>query len=123
MVSWIKRLKPDPLRRLRMGLSPAELALDQKRRSVFYKAQSIGAGHATALAQSTLSRRLVEDYRVLVRGEGRRFEVGESSLFLVNAREQSLIKAELDYIALLCVLPVQRMDFYRAIGGAYLLQP
>lgn len=111
------------LAQIQLEVQAAELALDQKRRSVFYKAQSIGAGHATALAQSALSRRLVEDYRVLARGEGRRFEVGESSLFLVNAREQSLIKAELDYIALLCVLPVQRMDFYRAIGGAYLLQP
>jgi outer membrane protein TolC len=111
------------LAQIQLEVQAVELELDQKRRSVFFKAQSIGAGHAAVLAQVDLSRRLVEDYRVLVRGEGRRFDVGESSLFLVNAREQSLIKAELDYIALLCVLPVQRMDFYRAIGGAYLLQP
>lgn len=109
------------LAQIQLETQAAELELDNKRRSVFYKAQTIGAGHATAREQSALSGQLVEDYRVLVRGERRRFDVGESSLFLVNSREQSLIKAELDYIALRCVIPVQRMDFYRAIGGAYLL--
>ena len=111
------------LAQIQLEAQAASLALDDKRRTIFYKAQSMGANYATTRQQADLSERLVEDYRVLVRGESRRFEVGESSLFLVNSREQSLIKAELDYIALRCVIPVQRMDFYRSLGGAYLLQP
>ena len=41
MVSWIKRLKPDPLRRLRMGLSPAELAPTDVSRTSLPKATSV----------------------------------------------------------------------------------
>jgi outer membrane protein TolC len=111
------------LAQIQLESQAASLELDNKRRSIFYKAQSMGANYATTQQQADLSESLVEDYRVLVRGESRRFEVGESSLFLVNSREQSLIKAELEYIALRCVIPVQRMDFYRSLGGAYLLQP
>lgn len=109
------------LAQIQLEVQAAELALDGKLRSIFYKVQAIGASHAASRTQTTLSERLVADYRQLVRGEARRFEVGESSLFLVNAREQSLIKAELDYISLRCGLPVQRMDFFRSMGGAYLL--
>ncbi|MBK8462428.1 MAG: 50S ribosome-binding GTPase [Nigerium sp.] len=41
MVSWIRRLKPDPLRRLRMGLSPAELAPTDVSRTSLPKATSV----------------------------------------------------------------------------------
>ncbi len=41
MVSWVKRLKPDPLRRLRVGLSPAELAPTQVSRTSLPKATSV----------------------------------------------------------------------------------
>ncbi len=41
MVSWIKRLKPDPLRRLRVGLSPRELSPTDVSRTSLPKATSV----------------------------------------------------------------------------------
>lgn len=47
------------------------------------------------ILQQGLIEDIVEDYRVLVRAEERKFELGESSLFLINSREQKLIEASL----------------------------
>jgi len=47
------------------------------------------------IQQQSLIEDIVEDYRVLVRAEERKFELGESSLFLINSREQKLIEASL----------------------------
>ena len=41
MVSWIKRLKPDPLRKLRVGLSPKELSPTDVSRTSLPKATSV----------------------------------------------------------------------------------
>ncbi|MDC8004279.1 TolC family protein [Aureisphaera galaxeae] len=45
--------------------------------------------------QRTLITDIVTDYRTLVSAEERKFELGESSLFLINSREQKLIEASL----------------------------
>ncbi len=38
---------------------------------------------------------IVADYQTMLSAEERKFEVGESSVFLINAREQKLIEATL----------------------------
>lgn len=43
---------------------------------------------------------IVTDYIILVKGEERKFEIGESSLFLVNSRESKLIENKLKLIEL-----------------------
>ncbi len=45
--------------------------------------------------QNTLIADIVTNYQVLLTGEERKFELGESSIFLVNSRERSLIDAYL----------------------------
>ena len=45
--------------------------------------------------QIRLSEQTVANYSALVRGENRRFELGESSLFLINAREMKFLEAQL----------------------------
>ncbi len=45
--------------------------------------------------QNELVKEIVEDYRTLVAAEERKFSLGESSLFLINSREQKLIDASL----------------------------
>lgn len=44
---------------------------------------------------------LVADYRTLVAAEQRKFELGDSSLFLVNSRENSFISAKMKEIAVI----------------------
>ncbi|MCM5664371.1 TolC family protein [Galbibacter mesophilus] len=45
--------------------------------------------------QKGITREMVENYKTLINAEERKFSVGESSLFLINSREKSLIDAEL----------------------------
>jgi len=45
--------------------------------------------------QNTLIKGIINDYITLVKAEERKFSFGESSLFLINARERKLIDAEL----------------------------
>lgn len=45
--------------------------------------------------QLSLVNVIVEDYATMLQGENRKFDLGESSIFLVNTRENSLIEARL----------------------------
>jgi outer membrane protein TolC len=45
--------------------------------------------------QQKIVQNIVKDYTVLLKGEERKFFLGESSLFLINSREQSLITSQL----------------------------
>ena len=45
--------------------------------------------------QQKIVHSIVQDYTVLLNGEERKFFLGESSLFLINSREQSLITSQL----------------------------
>jgi len=45
--------------------------------------------------QQNIVQNIVQDYTVLLNGEERKFFLGESSLFLINSREQSLITSQL----------------------------
>lgn len=45
--------------------------------------------------QQQIVQNIVADYKVLLKGEERKFFLGESSLFLINSREQSLITSQL----------------------------
>lgn len=59
------------------------------------KAESIQAEITSLDTQNELVRSMVTDYETMVKAEERKFEVGESSLFLINSREQKLIDAQL----------------------------
>jgi len=50
--------------------------------------------------QINIANTIVSDYVVLLKGEERKFQIGESSLFLINARESKLIENELKLIEL-----------------------
>ena len=45
--------------------------------------------------QEAIIQNIVADYKILLTGEERKFFLGESSLFLINSREQSLITSQL----------------------------
>lgn len=61
--------------------------------------------------QAILLDEMVADYRLLLSGEELKFQIGESSLFLVNTREQKLVetrikenKLAIDYLELILLL-------------------
>ena len=67
--------------------------------------------------QVALFRDAVNNYQRMLNGEKRKFEEGESSLFIVNSRETSLITAEIKLIELLGKYQIARAGLIMTIGG------
>jgi len=55
---------------------------------------------ASILKQKELIKELVEDNNVMLNSEERLFSFGESSMFLINSRENNLVTAQLSFIAI-----------------------
>jgi outer membrane protein TolC len=68
------------------------------------------------LDQSQLIEDIVVDYTRLVAAEDRKFSLGESSLFLINSREQKLIEATLKQNELLGKSLEATASFFNALG-------
>ncbi|MGB5943931.1 MAG: TolC family protein [Leeuwenhoekiella sp.] len=76
----------------RYDLSNAELQIRNKILAIYRELESF-------INQNLLIDQIVRDYQRLVSAEERKFSFGESSLFLVNSREKSLIDAQLKAIS------------------------
>lgn len=82
----------------------AELVIDRERQQI---RTTIGrSNNEVALLdqQVSLSREMVTNYDTLLNGENRRFQAGESSLFLVNQREVALLDNQLKLVDLIAKL-------------------
>lgn len=66
--------------------------------------------------QITLADIIVSDYTILLKGEERKFEIGESSLFLINSRESKLIENKLKVIELENALLNAKGKLFNAFG-------
>ncbi len=66
--------------------------------------------------QNELIRTIVKDYKILVKAEERKFLLGESSLFLINSREQKLIDARLKENKLTIKQLSALLKLYNAMG-------
>lgn len=66
--------------------------------------------------QNVLIKDIVVDYQALVQAEERKFFLGESSLFLINSREQKLIDAQLKANELLVKGLTASAKLYNAAG-------
>ena len=69
-----------------------------KMQMIDYKVKSAVNTWRISLDQIELFERTVSDYTTLLDGEQTLFGIGESSLFLLNSRERSLIDAQLKLI-------------------------
>jgi outer membrane protein TolC len=93
---------PVPLRRERgeltlakLRMTEAELGLARDRTVIGNRVRERLNEAATMRDQVELGASAVANYRGLLNGESQRFAVGESSLFLVNVREVSLLEERL----------------------------
>lgn len=99
---------PIPLRKERgalrlanLYLQEANLQVAQQEATITYKINSSINDWNTTRSQALLYQRTVSDYAGLLEGERQKFSSGESSLFMVNAREVGYIDTQLKYITLL----------------------
>lgn len=89
------------LRIAKMKVKEAEFELTAKIASLKLKAQTTLNDWDTAVQQLLLYTQTVQNYNKLLEGEKKKFDAGESSLFLINSRESNYIKAQIRYIELL----------------------
>ncbi|MEM0998089.1 MAG: TolC family protein [Bacteroidota bacterium] len=94
-----------------------ELKQEQKAWELENKVNALLAKIRNTNVQIELFTSTVDNYQGLLDAEVRKFDIGESSLFLINAREQNLIKARLTLLQLQGDLPLLNSELYRATGG------
>jgi len=94
----------------------AELGIDRERQQI---RTSIGrsTNELTLMEQQVgLSRSMVANYVTLLNGENRRFQAGESSLFLVNQREVALLDNQLKLVDLVAKLRLAHFSLDKEAG-------
>ncbi|MFV8224309.1 TolC family protein [Christiangramia aquimixticola] len=83
-----------------LKLENAELELISQELELRNKIRSLREQFASYLEQVEMINALVDSYTSMLKAEERKLELGESSVFLVNTREKSLISARLKQIAI-----------------------
>lgn len=68
--------------------------------------------------QNKLIKDMVTNYETLVRAEERKFFLGESSVFLINNREQKLLEAQLKENSLLIKQLISTASLFNALGNS-----
>jgi outer membrane protein TolC len=84
-----------------LKISDSKLDLEMKRAELKFKATSALNTWQNTRSQFQLYNRTANDYRSLLQAEQQLFNGGESSLFMVNARETAYINAQLKVIEIM----------------------
>ena len=105
------------LQKTKLEIQQTGLSLDRKQLELENKLEALDVKINLTEDQIDLYSDAVSNYQRLLAGEVRRFEGGESSLFMVNSREQSLIKAELQLLQKLTDYPKLLVDYDRVAGN------
>lgn len=88
------------LRMNEIKLENTNLELQQKRLSIQNKARQYENTFENIAKQLTIYQNIVVQYENLLTAELRKFEIGESSIFLINYRQMSLVNARMKFIDL-----------------------
>lgn len=81
-------------------IQDTEFGLQFERKSLENKIKSQQQEIASLEKQREYIRKLIQDYNTLLNAEDRLFEMGESSLFVINSRENTLVSSQINEIAL-----------------------
>lgn len=98
MMPILLRKERGDLKLTKLKLAEAEFDLKSKNLELLNKAKASLNEHTTSRQQINLYTQTVKDYQGLLSAEKRMFDSGESSLFLINARELSTINARVKLI-------------------------
>jgi outer membrane protein TolC len=86
------------LKLARLKMQDTEFEMDATRVNLQNKINALKKELESYVAQNEITTEMVSDYERLLQAEERKFELGESSLFLVNSRESKLIDGQLKAI-------------------------
>jgi outer membrane protein TolC len=82
-------------------IAQTDLGLQQKRLEIENKVRQYTNERNVLAGQVALYRDITANYRALLDGENEKFRFGESSVFLINTREQRWLEAQIKYLKLL----------------------
>ncbi|APD08095.1 hypothetical protein UJ101_02597 [Flavobacteriaceae bacterium UJ101] len=88
------------LKLTKLKLQDLEWSMNTTKTTLGNKMESISREMENILEQERYATSMVADYATLLKAEERMFELGESSIFLMNSRESKLINSELKLITL-----------------------
>jgi outer membrane protein TolC len=109
------------LQMTRIKLSETQLELSDKRAALRVKIQRAENETNVTVSQYDLARQITSDYLQLLEGERTLFRAGESSLFLVNTREQKYIEARIKQVEILIKHRKARLAYDYALGRLWQL--
>ena len=87
------RLAKTKLQDLQFEIDNAKITIQNKVLAIYRELESFET-------QNSLIEDIVTDYTTMLTAEERKFSFGESSLFLINSREKSLIDSQLKSVEL-----------------------
>jgi outer membrane protein TolC len=88
------------LRLAKIKLQDTEFEADATRVNLINKINALKQELDSFVLQNEITVEMVADYQRMLAAEERKFQLGESSLFLVNARESKLIEGQLKAISI-----------------------
>lgn len=104
------------LTQINLKIQSNQIDLENKRVGLAFKATAAKNQFETTMLQIRLFRQTVNDYGALLNGERRLFNGGESSLFMINSRENGFIQAELKMVELVTKNRLAILKIQHAIG-------
>lgn len=100
------------LKLAKLKIQDTQLSLQFERKSLENKLKSQQQEIISLQKQQTYNSQLVQNFNQLLTAEDRLFGMGESSLFLINSRENTLVSAQLNAIGL-------ENRYFQALLGLY----
>ncbi|WP_396196498.1 TolC family protein [Flavobacterium sp.] len=100
------------LKLAKLKIQDSQLSLQFERKSLENKLKSQQQEIISLQKQQAYNSQLVQDFNQLLTAEDRLFGMGESSLFLINSRENTLVSSQLNAIGL-------ENRYFQAILGLY----
>jgi outer membrane protein TolC len=85
---------------VRLEMTSNQLKINQKQLEILNKVEALGKELEVTFQQVETNQAMVLNYQRLLDAENEKFRVGESSIFLLNTREQKLIEAQLKLLKL-----------------------
>jgi outer membrane protein TolC len=105
------------LKLAKLKLQDAQLDLDLERVQLKNKIEAQQAQILSVAKQKDIIDNLVNDYNKMLESEEKLFSFGESSIFLINSRENSVVSAKLSQISILNRYLISNAELFRIISN------
>lgn len=100
-------------------ITEIDLSISNKRLELKNKILNYINKFNTLASNNSIYSQLVTNYNTLLKAEETRFQIGESSLFVVNSRQQKLIESEIKQVENYTKSKLAYIDLLNTIGNLY----